>query len=450
MTDAPPPAASAPKTSTVTFMIRALRYKNYRLFFGGQIVSLIGTWMTTTALSWLVYRLTGSALLLGAVGFAGQLPAFILAPVAGVLVDRGNRHHILVATQIISMLESFALAALTLTHRITIPSLLALTAVQGFVNAFDMSSRQAFVIELIENKEDLANAIALNSSMFNLARLIGPSVGGILIAAVGEGWCFMIDGVSYLAVIGALLAMTIVPRVISKTKKDVVGQLREGWAYVSDSMALRSIIGLVALICLVGVPYAVLMPIFAGKILHGGPHTLGFLMAASGTGALMAALWMASRKTVLGLGRVIEVSSGAFGVGLIAFSFSRALWLSMILIMGAGGAFMLQMASSNTILQTIVDDDKRGRVLSLYIMAFMGTTPFGSLMAGSLSEKIGAPHTVLICGVLCILGSLWFHGRLPSIRAAVRPIYRKLGILPQVASGLETASELMGPQTPAD
>jgi len=435
---------------SLTFMMRALRYRNYRLFFAGQVISLIGTWMTTTALSWLVYRLTGSALLLGAVAFASQLPAFILAPVAGVFVDRGNRHHIMVATQIASMIESFALAALTLTHQITIPWLLFLTAVQGLINAFDMSARQAFVVELIENKEDLSNAIALNSSMFNLARLIGPSVGGVLIAAVGEGWCFMIDGISYAAVIAALLAMKLVPRRVIETKKDALGQVREGWFYVVGSVPLRSIIGLVALISLVGLPYTVLMPIFAGTVLNGGPHTLGFLMAASGAGALMSALWLASRRSVLGLGRIIALSSGAFGMGLIAFSFSRTLWLSMILIMAAGAAFMLQMASSNTILQTIVDDDKRGRVMSLYIMAFMGSTPFGCLIAGSLSETIGAPRTLMLGGFCCILGSLWFHRRLPAIRAAVRPIYRKLGILPQVAAGLETASELMGPQPRAD
>ena len=434
-----------PKTASISFMLRALRYRNYRLFFGGQIVSLVGTWMTNTALSWLVYRLTGSALLLGMIGFAGQLPAFLLSPIAGLFVDQWNRHRLLVVTQVISMLESFALAVLTLTHRITIPSLLGLTAIQGLVNAFDMPGRQAFVVEMIENKDDLGNAIALNSSMFNAARLLGPSIGGILIAAVGEGWCFLLDGVSYLAVIAALLAMTVAARPVMAARKDTLSQMREGWNYVSRSVPLKSIIGLLALISLVGVPYAVLMPIFAGKILHGGPHTLGFLMTASGAGALLAALWLASRRTVVGLGRVISLASAAFGLALIAFSFSRVLWLSLLLIMGAGAAFMLQMASSNTIIQTIVDDDKRGRVMSLYVMAFMGTAPFGSLMAGSLSDRIGAPMTLLVCGVCCLLGALWFRRRLPSIREAVRPIYRALGILPQVAAGLESTAEMLVP-----
>lgn len=424
-------------------MLRALRYRNYRLFFCGQIVSLVGTWMTNTASSWLVYRLTGSALLLGVVGFSSQLPAFILSPFAGLVVDRHSRHRILIATQAFSMIQSFALAVLTLSGRITMPWLIGLSAFQGIINAFDMPCRQAFVIEMIEDRKDLGNAIALNSSMFNVARLVGPAIGGVVIAAMGEGWCFLIDGFSYFAVLMSLLAMTL--RRPARARREAAGavsQFLEGLRYAGASAAIRSIILLLALVSLVGVPYTVLMPIFAGTVLGGGPYTLGFLMTAIGCGALTGALWLAARKTVLGLGRVIPAASAVFGAGIIAFSLSKTLWLSLPLLVLTGCGFMLQMASSNTILQTIVDDDKRGRVMSLYIMAFMGTAPFGSLLAGALSDRIGAPHTLQICGIFCILGAAWFYRRLPEIRRTVRPIYVNLGIIREVAQGIETAAEL--------
>ena len=423
-------------------MLRTLKYPNYRLFFAGQVVSLIGTWITNTATSWLVYRLTGSALLLGLVGFCAQLPNFLLSPFAGIVVDRHNRHRLLIFTQIFSMFQSLALAVLTLGHWITIPWLLGLSIFQGLVNAFDMPCRQTFVVEMIENKKDLGNAIALNSSMFNLARLIGPAVGGIIIAAVGEGWCFLMDGISYLAVIMALLAMKLKPREIPKvTEKSPWLQMKEGLKYAMKSTPIRSMISLIALVSFVGVPYAVLMPIFAGKILSGGPHTLGFLMAASGSGALLGALWLAARKSVKGLSRVIPYAAFVFGAGLVAFSFSKILWVSIVLLVITGCGFMIQVASSNTILQTIVEDDKRGRVMSLFVMAFMGTAPFGSLFAGSLSEKIGAPHTLLVGGICCMAGAIWFHRKLPEIREVIRPLYVKLGIIAAVASGIETATE---------
>ncbi len=428
------------------FMLRAFRYPNYRLFFGGQLISLVGTWMSTTAGSWLVYRLSGSAWMLGVVGFASQLPAFLISPVAGVFVDRWNRHRLLMITQVLSMLQSFALAALILSGRVTIPAIIALSIFQGIVNAFDMPTRQAFVVTLIENREDLGNAIALNSSMFNAARLLGPSLAGFIIATANEGWCFLIDGVSYLAVLAALAAMKVAPRPVhTDSTRSAFSQFKDGLRYASNSVPIRSIILLLALMSLVGIPYGVLVPVFAGPILHGGPYTLGFLMTASGLGALSGALWLASRKSVIGLGRIVPMMAGLFGVGLILFSFSRSVWLSMILMTVTGFGFMVQMASSNTILQTIVDDDMRGRIMSLYVMAFLGTAPFGSLIAGALADRIGAPSTLLIGGFLCLGGSLWFARRLPALREAVRPIYIRKGILPQVATAIQTADRLTFP-----
>src|SRR5689334_22061516 len=311
-------------------MLRALRYRNYRLFFGGQAVSLVGTWITTTATNWLVYRLTGSAFILGVIAFASQFPAFLLGPFAGILVDRWNRHRLLVVTQTISMLQSLALAALVLSGRITLAWIVALSIVQGLVNAFDMPGRQAFLLTMIESKEDLGNAIALNSSMVNLARLAGPSIAGIVIAAVGEGWCFLIDGVSYVAVIGGLLLMRIVRTDTPlRARGGALRQFTEGLSYAFGFRPIRSIILLLALVSLVGVPYSVLMPVFAATVFHGGPHTLGVLMTSSGCGALLGALWLAQRRSVIGLGRVISVASAFFGIGLITFSFAHVLWLAI-------------------------------------------------------------------------------------------------------------------------
>jgi MFS family permease len=414
-------------------MLRALRYRNYRLFFGGQIVSLAGSWITTTATSWLVYRLTGSAVLLGLVGFAGQFPAFLLGPFAGILVDRWDRRKLLVVTQVLSMIQSFALAALTLSGRITVEWILVLNAVQGVVNALDMPGRQAFISAMIENKDDLANAIALNSSMVNVARLLGPSIAGVVIAATNEGWCFLIDGVSYIGVIAALIAMRVAPRAVrSGPRPGAWHQFVEGWRYAFGFRPIRSII-------------LVLMPIFAATVFHGGPHTLGLLMGASGFGALAGALWLATRRSVIGLGRIIVAASAAFGAGLIGFSFSSSLTIAIPCLAVAGCGFIVQMASSNTIIQTIVDEDKRGRVMSFYMMAFLGTVPFGSLIAGWLSSRLGAPHTVTLAGVCCLVGAAWFARELPIIRVAVRPIYIRMGILPQVAAGIAEAAELSVP-----
>jgi len=411
-------------------LLRALQHRNYRLFFAGQSVSLVGTWITRVATSWLVYRLTGSALLLGVVGFCGQIPTLLLSPVAGVLVDRHDRHRILVITQVLSSLQSLALAVLALPGVITVWEILALQLVQGAINAFDTPARQSFLIDMIEDRSHLPNAIALNSTMVNGSRIIGPSIGGIVIAAVGEGWCFMIDAISYLAVIASLLAMHVAEKPPRTTGTRVAEELREGFQYVWGSVPIRTALLLLALVATMGMPYTVLMPAIASGILRGGPHTLGFLMTSSGLGALAGALYLASRNTVLGLGRAMVVATTAFGVGLIAFSLSHAVWLSLLLLPIVGGGMMVETASTNTILQTIVDEQMRGRVMSFYTMAFLGTAPLGSLIAGVLADRIGAPSTILLGGVACVGAGIWFAFRLPSIRAMLRPIYVQKGILP--------------------
>jgi MFS family permease len=428
--------------SRIAFMLRAFSYPNYRLFFGGQIVSLIGSWISLTATSWLVYRLTGSAMALGVVGFAGQIPGFVMGPFAGAYLDRWDRHRVLVVTQSISMAQSFVLAILTLTGHISLPWIVTLNAVQGVVNAFDMPARQAFLTTMISDREDLANAIALNSSMFNAARLVGPSIAGVMIATAGEAWCFLVDGVSYFAVIIALLAMKGVRRLARPdVHPGILDHLLEGWRYVFGFRPIRSLMLQLAWLCLVAMPFSVLMPVFAEEILGGGPHTLGFLMAASGLGALSGALWLTTRKSVVGLGRVILVNTVVFGGGLIGFAWSRWLPVSLVFMTVTGFGMMAQMASTNTVIQTIVDEEKRGRVMSFYTMAFLGTAPFGSLLAGWLSTRIGAPQTVMMSGVLCIATAAWFARELPAIRELVRPIYRRMGILPEVAQGLQTAEQ---------
>jgi len=426
-------------------VVRALRHRNYRLFFGGQGISLIGTWMTRVATGWLVYRLTGSAFLLGLVSFSGQIPILLLGPVAGVWVDRLNRHRVLVVTQVLSMLQSFGLAALALSGVITVPEIILLNLFQGTVNAFDMPARQAFVIEMVEDHEDLGNAIALNSSLVNAARLIGPSIAGLVIAGFGEGYCFLIDGFSYMAVIVSLLAMRVAMRQTAESHESVLSELREGWDYVCGFHPIWSILLLLALVSLVGMPYTTLMPIFAGKILHGGAHTLGFLMAASGVGALIGAVTLAARRSVLGLGRVIPMTAGTFGAALIVFAASRQIWLSLLLLVVTGFSFMQQMASSNTILQTIVEHRKRGRVMSFYSMAFQGVAPFGSLIAGATASRIGAPHTLMIGGTICICGAALFAVQLPTLRKLIRPIYVRMGIIHELAAGIHTASLLQEP-----
>ena len=421
---------STPAVSRVSHAWRALRHRNFRLFFGGQSISLIGTWMTRIATAWLVYRLTGSALLLGTVSFAGQIPTFLLAPFAGVWVDRLDRRQVLVWTQTLAMLQSFLLAALTLSGHITIHLILVLSVMQGCINAFDMPGRQAFMVQMIEDRADLGNAIAINSSMVNMARLIGPSLAGLLIAATSEGWCFLIDGVSYIAVILSLLMMRPHAQAARRKATSTFDELKEGWSYVSGFLPIRTILLLFAVLSLMGMPFVVLMPIFAARVLHGGPHTLGFLMGAMGVGALISALSLAARKSVRGLIRMIPLAAAVFGVGLIGFGLSHVFWLSMLMVAIAGMGMMQGMAASNTIIQTLVSEDKRGRVMSYYTMAFVGMAPFGSLLAGAMAHAIGAPWTVTLNGAVVVLGAAWFLTRLPALRVVVRPIYQQLGIIP--------------------
>ena len=409
---------------------RALRHRNFRLFFGGQSISLIGTWMTRIATSWLVYKLTSSALMLGTISFAGQIPTFLLAPFAGVWIDRLDRRKVLLWTQVLSMVQSLLLAALTFSHHISVAWILGLSVMQGCVNAFDMPGRQTFMVQMVEDRADLGNAIAINSSMVNMARLVGPSLAGMIIAASSEAWCFLIDGISYLAVIASLLAMRVRATEGRRKATSTLTELKEGWTYVSEFLPIRTILLLFAVVSLMGMPFVVLMPIFAVKILRGGPHTLGFLMGAMGVGALISALSLAARKSVRGLIRNIPLSAIVFGVGLIAFGLSRSFWFSMAGVLVAGMGMMQGMAASNTVIQTIVSEDKRGRVMSYYTMAFVGMAPFGSLLAGSLASAIGAPMTVILNGAAVIGGAAWFYTQFPALRKSVRPIYRELGIIP--------------------
>jgi len=435
-----------PSKMGIFYLIRALNSRNYRLFFSGQSISLMGSWMTRVAMLWLVTRLTGSALMLGVVGFAGQIPAFFLAPVAGVWIDRLDRRKLLVITQTLAMIQSLALAALALTGIIQIWEIIALAVFQGLINSFDMPARQAFVVEMVEDKNDLSNAIALNSSMVNLARMIGPTVAGLIIAVTGEGWCFLLDGFSYIAVIISLLLMHITVREMIPTKKGAtLGQLREGWKYVSTFMPIRTILLLLCVIALMGMPFRVLLPIYAQSILHGDAFTYGVLTAAMAVGAFTGAMLLAARRSVLGLGRLIPAMAAVFGVGLILFAISRSVWISLPLMVMIGLGSMLVMASSNTMLQTIVDEDKRGRVMSFYTMSVMGMTPIGSLLGGALAHRIGITDTFIIGGVACLAGAAWFVKSLPTLRKHVRPIYREKGILPAVAKGMESAAELTVP-----
>ena len=407
----------------------ALRSRNYRLFFAGQGVSLIGTWMTQIATVWLVYDLTQSAFMLGIVGFTSQIPSFVLAPFGGAFVDRFSRHQILIGTQILAMGQSLALATLALSGAIQIWHVFALSLFQGIINAVDAPARQVFVFELFEQREDLANAIAINSTMFNGARLIGPALGGLLIARVGEGYCFLIDGLSYIAVIMALLAMRLVPTDIPMMAGSHLQKIKEGFVYAFSSPPIRSILLLSGLVSLMGMQYAVLVPVFADKILKGDAQTLGFLMAASGVGAIFGGVYLATRRSVIGLGKFIVISPSVLGTGLIIFSLSRFLPLSLFAMLLIGLGTILQISAGNIILQTIVDDDKRGRVMSLYTMSFLGMTPFGNLLGGTLGDRIGVTDTLIIAGILCILGSIYFSRQLPALKKIVYKIYERKGII---------------------
>lgn len=409
---------------------RALKNRNFRLFFMGQGISVIGTWMTRVATSWLVYRLTGSALLLGIVSFASQIVPFILQPVAGAWVERINRQKLLIFTQAAASIQSFILAALTLQHVITIHEIIILSTLQGLITAFDAPGRNSFFVQMIEDRNDLGNAIALNSTVVNSARLLGPALAGITIGLVGEGGCFLIDGISYIAVIASLCLMNIKRVEAVHSEDNLSKQMREGWDYVCSFLPIRTILLLIFIICLLGYPYMVLLPIFAAQVLHGGPYTMGWLTAASGFGALVSALSLAVRKSVVGLTRMLQVSSATLGVALILFGISHLLPLSILLMVLAGFGMMQSTAASNMIIQTLVPEDKRARVISYYAMAFFGSAPLGSLLAGALAQKIGAPHTIILTGSMCLIGSLWFTLQMPKVRSIMRPIYQEMGLLP--------------------
>jgi MFS family permease len=412
-----------------------LRHRNFQLFFGGQLISLIGTWMQSVAQAWLVYRLTKSALLLGSVGFASQIPVFLVAPLGGITADRVNRQRLVIATQISSMILAGILAWLTLSGRVQVWHIFALASLLGIVNAFDIPGRQSFLVDMV-GKEDLMNAIALNSSMFNGARVIGPAIAGILVARIGEGWCFAANSISYVAVIVGLWLMHVhsAPRA---SKHSPIEDIIEGFRWVNHTRVIRALLLLIGLVSLVGMPYTVLMPIFADRILHGGARGLGILMGATGVGALFGALTLAVKTGVKGLGRWVVISCASLGVSLFLFSFSTSFWLSVVLLLPAGYSMMLQMACSNTLIQTMVPDQLRGRVMSVYSMMFMGMAPFGAFFGGALADRIGAPITIAIGGITCVLGAIWFERALPELRIEAR----RLIIAQGLAAG-EPAQEL--------
>jgi MFS family permease len=431
MTDAP---KRPNKQGALQFAGRAFGHRNYRLFFAGQGTSLIGTWMQQIAMSWLVYRLTGSASLLGLIGFITMAPMFFLTSIAGVFVDRWNRRRVLLVTNLFAMIQAGILGVLTLTGHIAVWHIFLLGFCLGFVNAFDMPTRQSFVIDMVEEKQDLSNAIALNSAMFNSARLVGPALAGLTVAAFGEGICFLINSLSFLAIIVALLAMRIKPKAEKTAASRPLEGFKEGYRYAFSFLPIRYCIMLLALLNFIGMQYTTLMPVFAKDVLHGGPHTLGFLVSASGAGALLSALYLASRKSVLGLERFASIALGVFGCANVVFAFSRIVTLSLCAMVVSGIGMMTVLLACNTIMQTVVEEDKRGRVMSFHAMATLGTMPFGSLIAGTLAAHLGAPHAVLISAGCCVVGSFFFARKVPALRSASRPIYVAHGIIREMPS----------------
>ena len=424
--------AFRPKLATT---LRALRHRNFQLFFSGQLISLIGTWMQTVAQAWLVYSMTKSALLLGSVGFASQIPVFLIAPLGGITADRVNRQRLVIATQTTAMILAGILAFLTLSGRVQVWHIFVLASLLGVVNAFDIPGRQSFLVDMV-GKEDLMNAIALNSSMFNGARIIGPAIAGVLVARIGEGWCFAANSISYIAVIAGLSLMRVrcAPRI---SKRSPIEDIVEGFRWVNRTKVIRALLMLIGLMSLVAMPYTVLMPIFSDKILHGGVRGLGILMGATGVGALCGALTLAAKTGIKGLGRWVAMSCASLGVSLFLFSFSTKFWLSAALLLPAGYSMMLQMACSNTLIQTMVPDQLRGRVMSVYSMMFMGIAPFGAFFGGALAHHIGAPITVAIGGATCFFAAIWFGRALPELRIEARRL-----IVAQGLAGGEPAQEL--------
>ena len=428
--------------SRLRFALRALRHRNFRLFTIGQTVSQIGNWMQQVAMGWLVYRLTGSELLLGLIAFAAQSPVFFFGPFAGVIADRANRHRVVIAMQSLMMLQASILAFLVFTDLVQYWHVLVLSVFFGIVNAFEIPSRQAFLLDMVNGREDLPNAIALNSSIFNGARLIGPAIAGFVIAAFGESVAFISNASSYLAVLAALFAMRIEPREKKRIRGRVLASLRAGFVYGFRFLPIRMVLNLVAAAAIFGVPFTVLLPVFAVDVLHGDARTLGFMMSATGVGALSGALFLAARETVRGLSKVIVACATLFGSALVVFGLSRWLWLSLVALALAGFGMMVMMAASNTFLQTIATERKRGRIVSMYTMAYIGLAPFGSLLAGALAQRISAAFTIAAGGITVVGSALLFARYIPEFRELVRPRYRELGIIPEVATGIQAATHL--------
>ncbi|MGA8870077.1 MAG: MFS transporter [Candidatus Acidiferrales bacterium] len=416
-------------------MVRSLKHRNFQLFFGGQLISLVGTWMDTAAEALLVYRLTGSSLLLGTVAFAGQIPIAICATAGGYVADRFDRRKIVIATQTLSMILAGVLAFLTLTHRVTVAEVIALAAMMGVVNGFDIPTRQAFLVQMV-GRDDLMNAIALNSSMFQGARVVGPVIAGIIVYKIGEGWCFFANSASYIAVIAGLLMMRVARRIPERRTDSPLRHVTEGFRFARDTVPIRALLLLIALVSLVAMPYSVLMPVFAVKILHGTARTYGMLMGATGTGALIGGLMLASRRGVSGLGRWVAIACGGFGTCLVLFSQSRWYLASLCVLVPMGFSMMTQMASSNTLIQVMVPDRLRGRIMGVYSIVFMGMAPLGSLLCGALAERIGAQETLTIGGAIAICGAILFAIHLPKIRVEARQL-----IVAQGMAGGEPALE---------
>jgi MFS family permease len=417
----------------------SLRHRNFRLFFSGQMISLVGTWMQSVAEAWLLYRLTGSAVLLGVLGFVNQIPIFLLSPVGGLVADRWKRQRVVIATQVSSMLLAFTLASLTLSGRIRVWEIITLSGLLGVVNAFDVPARQAFLIEMV-GREDLLNAIALNSSMFNGARVAGPAIAGILVAWIGEGWCFLLNGVSYLAVIAGLLMIQIVNPLMIEVAGSPFEKLKEGFRFARHTMPIRALLLLLAVVSLTAMPFTVLMPIFADRVLHGGASAYGTLMGAIGVGAVIGAMILAVRQRLRGLGNVVAFAAIGFGAALILFGASRWYWASLVILTLAGLGMMLQFTSTNTLIQAMVPDRLRGRIMSLYSMMFLGTTPLGALAVGTMAAHIGAPLTVAIEGAVSLTGGIVFARKWPEVRGSARELVAAQGMIRPIPP--------QGPSTP--
>ncbi|MGI6395130.1 MAG: MFS transporter [bacterium] len=409
--------------SGIKTTFRAFRYRNYKIYFSGQVVSLVGSWMQQIALGWLVYKLTNSAFLLGLVGFSGQIPSFILAPFAGIVADRYDRYKVLIATQILFMLQALTLAALVLTGVAGVTTIIVMSLIQGTIMAFDSPVRHAFVIQIVEKKEDLGNAIALNSSSFHASRLVGPPLAGLIIAAASEGVCFLINGIGYTAVIVALLKIKVKPLKQHKGNTSPLKDIKDGFSYAFNSIPIKTILATVAFASVVGMPYAVLMPVMARDVLEGTSQTFGVLMGGAGLGAFTGALYLASQSSAAGLLKNMFLAFILFGFGMVGFSMSRDVGLSFVLLVTVGFGMMTIMASSNTIIQSVVSEEMRGRVMSLYTFSFMGLAPFGNLLSGAIAQKIGTPATIFLSGALCVGASLIFMSKSRKIEQSVTEAY---------------------------